>query len=542
MKRRDFLKSMGVATGASILPFLKYIPAEAAGRKDTLVVVAGHGINSLDLHRKGTNRPSYQVTVNIYDRLVRFGVKTLADGSLAYDSTIIEPEVAESWTISDDGKTLTFKISPNAKFWDGNQVTAHDVKWSFDRAVSLGGFPAVQMKAGSMTKPEQFVAVDDMTFQINLPRPSKLTLPDLAVPIPFIINSKLAKTHATAKDPWATEYLHKTPAGSGAFKIVRWDPGQQFVYERNEAWALGPKPGAKRVIVREVPSASTRRALTERGDADLYMDISAKDSQEISEKTGGKVKVSGAPIDNCLHVLALNLKYKPFDNIKIRQAIAFAVPYGDIIKAAAYGRGKPMYGGKNIKPSNIEWPQPFPYDTNLEKAKALLDEAGMPNGFETTLSYNLGLASWQEPTALLIQESLRKIGIKVKLDKIPGASWRTAALVEKRLPMHLENFGGWLNYPDYYFFWAYKFGHLFNSSNYKNPEIEKLVDETLHMEVSEKEYSENVKKMIGIAFEDVPRIPIYQPYLNAAMQSSVSGYTSWFHRQLDVRNITKASV
>ena len=542
MKRRDFLKSMGVATGASILPFLKYIPAEAAGRKDTLVVVAGHGINSLDLHRKGTNRPSYQVTVNIYDRLVRFGVKKLEDGSLAYDSTKIEPEVAESWTISKDGKTLTFKINPKAKFWDGSPVTAHDIKWSFDRAVSLGGFPAVQMKAGSMTKPEQFIAVDDKTFQIKLPKPSKLTLPDLAVPIPFIINSKVAKSKATAKDPWATEYLHKNPAGSGAFKIVRWDPGQQFVYERNEDWALGPKPGAKRVIVREVPSASTRRALTERGDADLYMDIPAKDSQEIVAKTGGKVKVSGAPIDNCLHVLALNLKHKPFNNVKVRQAIAYAIPYGDILKAAAYGRGKPMFGGKDMKPTSIEWPQPFPYDTNLEKAKALLAEAGMPKGFETTLSYNLGLAAWQEPTALLIQESLKKIGINVKLDKIPGASWRTAALVEKRLPMHLENFGGWLNYPDYYFFWAYKYGHLFNSSNYKNPEIEKLVDETLHMEVTDKQYEDNVKKMIGIAFEDVPRIPIYQPYLDAAMQTPVSGYASWFHRQLDVRSITKAGV
>jgi len=542
MKRRDFLKSVGVVSSASILPFLKYLPAEAAGRKDTLVVVAGHGINSLDLHRKGTNRPSYQVTVNIYDRLVRFGVKTLEDGSLSYDSTKIEPEVAESWTISDDRKTLTFKISPKAKFWDGSQVTAHDVKWSFDRAVSLGGFPFVQMKAGSMTKPEQFVAVDDMTFQVKLAKPSKLTLPDLAVPIPFIINSKVAKAHATEKDPWATEYLHKNPAGSGAFKVVRWDPGQQFVYERNEAWALGPKPGAKRVIVREVPSASTRRALTERGDADLYMDIPAKDSQEIVAKTGGKVKVSGAPIDNCLHVLALNLKHKPFDNVKVRQAIAYAVPYSDIIKAAAYGRGKPMFGGKNMKPTDIEWPQPFPYDTDLDKAKALLKEAGMSSGFETTLSYNLGLASWQEPTALLIQESLGKIGIKAKLDKIPGASWRTAALVEKRLPMHLENFGGWLNYPDYYFFWAYKFGHLFNSSNYKNPEVEKLVDETLHMEVTDAAYTANVKKMIGIAFEDVPRIPIYQPYLDAAMQSSVDGYASWFHRQLDVRGITKDSV
>lgn len=537
MQRRDFLKTLGVASGAAILPFLRHIPAQAAGRSDTLVVVVGHGINSLDLHRKGTNRPSYQVTVNIYDRLVRFGVKTLPDGSMAYDSTKVEPEVAESWTVSKDGKALTFKISPKAKFWDGAQVTAHDVKWSFDRAVSLGGFPAVQMKAGSMTKPEQFVVIDDMTFRIDLPKPSKLTLPDLAVPIPFIINSKVAKAHATDKDPWATEYLHKTPAGSGAYKIARWDPGQQFIYERNEAWALGAKPGMKRVVVREVPSASTRRALIERGDADLYMDVPAKDSSEL--QAGGMVDVAGAPIDNCLHILGLNLKYKPFDDKRVRQAIAYALPYKDILDAASYGRGVPMYGGTEKTPSTITWPQPFPYDTDLAKAKALLAEAGLGNGFETTLSYNLGLADWQEPTALLIQESLKKIGIKVTLDKIPGANWRTKALVKKSLPMHLENFGGWLNYPDYYFFWAYKEGHLFNSSNYRNEEVEKLVDDTLHMPVEDPQYAINVKRMLAIAMDEVPRIPLYQPYLDASMQKSTSGYASWFHRQLDVRSIKK---
>ncbi len=539
MHRRDFLKTAGIAAGASVLPFLRYLPAEAAGREDTLLVVVGHGINSLDLHRKGTNRPSYQVTVNLYDRRVRFGVKALPDGSLTYDSTKIEPEVAESWTVSEDGKSLTFKINPKAKFWDGTPVTAEDVQWSFSRAVSLGGFPAVQMKAGSMTKPEQFVAVDNMTFRIDLPEPSKLTLPNLAVPVPFIINSKVAKANATEADPWATEYLHKTPAGSGAYTISRWDPGQQFVYERNDDWALGPKPGVKRVIVREVPSAATRRALIERADADLYMDVPAKDAKEL--KDAGEVKVSGAPIDNCLHVLGLNVEQKPFDDIRVRQAIAYALPYKDIVSAAAYGRAEPMFGATETKPSTIAWPQPFPYVTDLDKAKALLAEAGLADGFETTLSFNLGLADWQEPTALLIQESLGKIGIKATLDKIPGANWRTAALVEKRLPMHLENFGGWLNYPDYYFFWAYKHGHLFNSSNYKNDEIEILVDETLHMETDNPKYDENVKRMIEIAFAEVPRIPLYQPYLDAAMQRNIDGYASWFHRQLDCREITKTS-
>ena len=144
--RRGFLKLSGAAA-ASTLPFLKYTTAEAAPR-DVLVVVSGQTINSLDLHRKGTNRPSYQVAVNCYDRLVSFGTKATADGGLSYDYSVIEPELAESWTVSEDGLTLTFKLKSGAKFFSGNKVTAEDVKWSFDRAVSAGGFPTVQMKAG----------------------------------------------------------------------------------------------------------------------------------------------------------------------------------------------------------------------------------------------------------------------------------------------------------------------------------------------------------------------------------------------------------
>ena len=98
------------------------------------------------------------------------------------------------------------------------------------------------MKAGGLEKPEQFEAVDALTFRIKLLRKSKLTLPDLAVPVPFILNAKIGKANATEKDPWATEYFHRTPAGSGAYKLERWDPGQQVVYVRNDDWKGGPLP------------------------------------------------------------------------------------------------------------------------------------------------------------------------------------------------------------------------------------------------------------------------------------------------------------
>ena len=537
-KRRDFLKTVAALPAGILLYNLKLVPAEAAGRSDTLVVVIGNGPNSMDIHRKGTNRPSYQIAVNLYDRLLSYGRKTLPKGSMMYDYQTLAPELAESWEVAADGMSVTFKLRKDATFWDGSPVTAEDVKWSFDRAVSLGGFPAVQMKAGSLEKTEQFVAMDKHTFKINFLRKSKLTLPDLGVPVPIIINSKVAKKHATEKDPWATEYLHRNPAGGGAFKLERWQPGQQTVYTRNDSWKCGPLPGIKRVIIREVPSAATRRALLERGDIDVSLDMPAKDSKELMDK--GRVQVTGVPIENCLHALGLNLKHKPFDDKRVRQAIAYAIPYVEIFKAAAYERGVPMYGAKSFEPENHSWPQPFPYSTDLDKAKALLKEAGVSKGIKIPLSFNLGLAQWTEPTALLIQENLAKVGITAPLNKIPGASWRTKALVEKGLVMHLKNFGGWLNYPDYYFFWVYQKGRLFNSMNYHNQAVEDLVNTTLHMSTGEAAYAENVKKLIKIAFDEVPLIPLWQPYLDVAMQKNVSGYEYWFHRQLDVRRFQKA--
>ena len=536
MHRREFLKSSAaVVLGAGLLPLARVLPA-AAAPADTIVVATGATINSLDLHRQGTNRASYQVAVNAYDRLVKFGTKTMPDGSLSYDSSVIEPDLAESWTVSDDGKTITFKLRPNAVFADGSPVTAQDVKWSLDRAVSLGGFPTTQMKAGLLEKPDQFEVVDDKTFKITLPRSSKLTLPDLAVPVPFIINSKVAKAHATAEDPWATEYLHRNTAGSGAFVVERWEPGQQLVYARNDKWTSGKLPQAKRVIMREIPSAATRRALIERGDVDLVFNIPSKDAKELKE--AGKAKVVSTPIENCINVLALNENFEPFKDKRVRQAIAYAVPYEAIFKTAAYETGVPMWGAEKLE--GIAWPQPSPYKQDLEKAKALLAEAGYKDGLTVPLYINLDLASWMEPTALLIQESLAKIGVKTTIEKIPGANWRTAANVERRLEMHLDDFGGWLNYPDYYFFWTYMPGTIFNSSNYDNPEMVKLVNETLDLSVDDPAYAPNIKKMIDIAFEDVPRVPLWQPALSSAMTPKISGYEFWFHRQPDARKLTKS--
>lgn len=517
-----------------LLPVLSLLglTATADSRKDTLLVVVESGPNSLDIHGIGANRPSYGASWNTYDRLMTYASKTLPDGKVMYDYTKLEPELAESWTIAEDGKSVIFKLRQNAVFHDGTPVTAEDVKWSFDRAVTVGGFPTFQMKAGSLESPDQFEVVDQHTIKVNFLRSDKLTLPDLAVPVAAIYNSKLAKKHATAQDPWAMEWLKNNTAGGGAYKVASWRPGSETVYERFEQWVSGPKPAIAKVIVREIPSASAQQALVERGDVDIAFDLGPRTVNDLAKSK--KAKLIGTPVENAMWYVGMNTAKPPFDNIKVRQAVAYAIPYQKIMDAAVYGQGIPLFGGA----TNSDWPRATSYQTDIAKAKALLAEAGYPNGFSTTLSFDQGLSLISEPIALLVQESLASIGIKTTIEKIPGANWR-AALLRKDMPLLINNFGGWLNYPEYFFFWAYHGQNaVFNTMSYQNPALDALIDQS-RFETDPTAYAKQIEDMIAIAYEEVPRVPLFQPVVSLAHQPNISGYQYWFHRQLDYRQLKK---
>jgi peptide/nickel transport system substrate-binding protein len=192
--------------------------AVADGRDETLIVVTEEGPSTLDIDAPTANVETHGASWNTYDRLITHAKTQLPDGSWTYDFKKFEPELAESWELAPEGKSVTFHLHKDAKFHDGAPVTAKDVKWSFDRAVAVGGFPAIQMGASEMKSAGQFVVLDDYTIRVDFPRPNKLILPNLAVPIAKVVNSELAKKHATDKDPWAVEWVGKNDAGGGPIR------------------------------------------------------------------------------------------------------------------------------------------------------------------------------------------------------------------------------------------------------------------------------------------------------------------------------------
>ena len=541
MKRRDFLKSTvataAVSAGAVPAPAI-WSSAKAQSRAETLLIVSESGPNNLDIHGVGTNVPGYEASWNCYDRLISHEMKEGPNGVPYYDRDKFKPELAEDMNVGD--MSATFKLKKNAVFHDGTPVTARDVKWSLDRAVTVGGFPTFQMKAGSLEKPEQFVVVDDRTIRVDFIRKDRLTIPDLAVIVPCVVNSELVKKHATAEDPWGLEYTKQNVAGSGAYKIAKWTPGVDVTFERNEAWTGGPLPKVRRVIWRVVPSAGNRRALLERGDADISYDLPNKDFVEL--KNDGKLSIVSTPYSNGIQYIGMNVTKPPFDNVKVRQAVAYALPYQKIMDAVMFGLSKPMFGAAADAPTEVAWPQAHKYNTDLAKARQLLAEAGYPNGFETTISFDLGFAGINEPLCVLAQESLQQIGVKTTINKVPGANWRTE-LNKKEMPLFTNVFSGWLDYPEYFFFWCYDGQNsVFNTMSYQNPAMDKLIAGARAAAATgdKPTYDKDVRGFVDLAFADAPRVPLFQPYVNVAMQKNVSGYQYWFHRRLDYRALVKA--
>jgi len=303
-----------------------------------------------------------------------------------------------------------------------------------------------------------------------------------------------------------------------------------------EGRAVGARLGERLVDVARGEQA--RRGL-ERGDADVSYDLPNKDFVEL--KDGGKLNIVSMPYSNGIQYLGMNVTKPPFNNPKVRQAVAYAVPYQKIMDAVLFGLAKPMFGAAG-KPTEAVWPQPHMYNTDIAKAKALLTEAGYPDGFETTLSFDLGFAGVNEPLCVLVQESLAQIGIKTTINKIPGANWRTE-LTKKTMPLYTNVFSGWLDYPEYFFIWCYHGRNsIFNTMGYQSKEMDAFIDGAVAAGANgdKPTYDTDVKGFIDLAFTDMPRIPLYQPYVNVAMQKRVSGYEYWFHRRLDYRAMTKA--
>ncbi len=537
LTRRDYLRGAGgVALSASMAAGSR--PAAAQSRANVLRHVTGATISSLDPTFQGATRESLPLSVNIYDRLLSMGRKEGPHG-FVFDTENLRGELAERFERSADGLTFTFHIREGATWHDGSPVEVQDIKWSLDRAVSARSFSRAQMAIGSQTSTDQFTIVGDRQIQIRIDRPNRLALLTQSVPFLPMFNSRLARQHATAEDPWAVTWLKDNAAGGGAYTVESNRPGQQIVLRRNERWkngADGALPFFQRVILQTVPDVSARVSLIERGDADLTLDAAASDIPGIEQR--GRARVLPITQTNAFQCISFNLRSAPFDDPKVRQAIAAALPYDDMFRAALFGRGQPLYGANWTDPPSSAVFQPMPNRTDLDKARQLLREAGHGGGFRTSFAYPTSASATVDPMAALIKESLARLDIDVTVQKMPDAQF-TTMLVERRLAMFFDFGTSWLTPPDYIASTFYSGPGRWNSSGWNNAEVAALVEQARY-ETDQATYDAAMLRVVRLIRDEVPVVLLWHPSHDAVVSRDIQGYTYWFHRGADYRDLRRA--
>jgi len=534
MRRRVLLQG---AAGAALLAGASG-PVSAQSRAETLRYVTGATINTLDTTMPGATRESFGLSMCVYDRLFAFGRKKIGD-NWAFDPDTIRGELAKSYSISPDSKVITITLRTDATWHDGTPVTAEDVKWSLDRHVLAKSLAPPQLSTGSLTRADQFKIVDPHTVTVTLDKPDRLALANLCVCYTVMYNSKLAKQHATADDPWAMEWMKTNTAASGAYIVESHKPGESTVLRRNEKWVGGPDgklPNFKRIIIQTVPEPATRANLIERGDADLAIDLAASDMPTMEKSA--KAKVVSIPQTNGFTHITMNTTMAPFDNPKVRKAVAAALPYDDMFKAALFSRGTKLYDASwSTTPPDASFPQAIPNKTDPALAKKLLAEAGFPNGFSTTFAFTTGQAATAEPMAALLKEALGKVGIQVEIQKKPDAEFNTLES-DKKMPLYTDGATAWLPYTYYYFYLYFTRDQRWNFASWKSTKMEDLTLDARY-QTDKAKYDGDCKQMIELFTAETPLVMLWQPNHDAVMAKSVDGYTYQFYRQADFRVLSR---
>lgn len=317
----------------------------------------------------------------------------------------ILPFVAESWVVSADGKEITFKIRQGIKFHSGNELTAHDVVYSLQRAVKLMKQPSEIITQFGMTPKNvdgKIYAVDDYTvkFKMDKAYAPTLVLNCLTAPVGVVIDSKIVQQH-TENNDYGNKWLKINYAGSGPFSLKSWKASESLTLEANkDHWKTPPK--LKKVVIRHINDSSTGRIMLEKKDLDIICGLKSEQAAQIKN-----VELIQVPV-MVTRYLSLNQKNKYLKIPEIQQAIRYAIDYDILVKTL-------FKGDVIIQQSFL--PKGFPYaltdrvyKIDIEKAKKLMKESGLQAGFD------INLVTSNKDFAQALQADLAKINIRLHID------------------------------------------------------------------------------------------------------------------------------
>jgi peptide/nickel transport system substrate-binding protein len=532
LTRRRFLEGAAVVGVEALAGPPSAAQAQATNR--TLVIASPATPQGLDME--------YDISLGSID-----AVGALYDGLLAYE-TMPDPEapgvmredigvhpdkphglalqgrLAETWDLSADGRKATFVLRQGVKSNWGNTLSAADVKWTWDRKFHLKGTGAFITKMLGMTSEDQVKVEAPNVVSITLEKPSPLLLKvqcNLGSPI---YDSIKLKDAGGTDDPWGSKFLNNQSAGFGPYEVAQIVRGQQAVFRaRRDYW--GAKPFMDTVVMREVPSSSSRLSLLQGGAVDIAQFLQPRECMSLK---ASPVAEFDAVTASYMIWLELNGKTKPFDNADVRRAMNLLIPRTEIISTVYYGLAEKQdavlplgYPMRNAKF--------FDYDENLDKAKQLLKAAGLADGFSTTLSYNAG-DPVQESIALIYQTSLRRAGINASLDKLPaGVFYENVTKRQKPVIFYLDS--PWTPDAGYATSLYFDDKSYVDYSNYSNPHVDELIERGL-LTTDDADRTKIYDEVQRIVMDDAPWGLIAYPKYILPRRKTLKGFTYYTSNNL----------
>ncbi|WP_455481683.1 ABC transporter substrate-binding protein [Bartonella sp. B35(2025)] len=406
---KSFYISFGLISFLSI--FMSF--ALSAPSKDTLVMAWDiDAISSFD-PAKALEVVTSELLMNMCSALVHFD---------QHDATKVRPAMAQSWDVSDDGKTIVFHLRHNLRFDDGRKATAYDLAWSMQRIVKLGYSYAqsfINYGFNEENVETNIKALDDTTLQIKLDKPYPISLFLTVIGQSYssaLLDRQTLEANSVDGD-MGNKYLATHSACVGPYKLVRWVPRDRVVLQATQYY-WGDVQKTKRIMILHVAEPMSQRFLLEKGDVDIARDLSSEDILDL-EKKNGEIKIARVLRPQSIY-LSLNNRHAVLSHEKVRLALRYLVDYDNLGKTVLQGIAIPRASYMPLGvPGALDEKEGLPFELNLEKAKQLINSAGYSNGFEVNLL--IGTVSYMSPVAQSIQENARKIGIKITIEKMTKA-------------------------------------------------------------------------------------------------------------------------
>lgn len=388
-RRRLLLLAGGIAIAAAVnLGGGALSPAWAEG---TFRLAIAEDALTLDPIASSDNA-SIWTELLIFDQLMR----------PSSDGTKLEPGLAESWTVSPDGLEYVFTLR-DAKFANGDPVTAEDVVFSLQRAAGETSDWARFFKPIT-----SYEIVDQKTIRMRLDKPFTPMLNNLALFSGSIVPKKEVEANGEA--------FFQKPYGSGPFQVTEWRRGEKITLAKNPNYWQDGKPAVDEAVIEIINDDNARVLKLRAGEIDAIIGIPFNQVSQLQADTSLKVNVATVLR---IELVQLNTKKKPFDDQRVRQALNYAVNKDALIQGVLRGNGTPAVSSLPVMAYHNDDLKPYPLD--IEKAKALLAEAGYPDGFTTSLLVPSGDVTYRQVAAAL-QSDLQKIGVQVELQSIEGSS------------------------------------------------------------------------------------------------------------------------